>query len=106
MLKKIRMLSHMIFLTYMISLVPIPATAVFAAGAGGYNTYRGQSFETYEEIGSLEKTLIEDGYFKLLLKENDNVSEAVLSGMKLHLMDVSKQYPQFISIIFGGVKNA
>ena len=62
---------------------------------------------TITEVSGAEADIIsEDGYFKLLLKEDDSVSEAVLSGMKLHLMEVSKQYPQFISIIFGGVKNA
>ena len=62
---------------------------------------------TITEVSGAEADIIsEDGYFKLLLKVDDSVSEAVLSGMKLHLMDVSKQYPQFISIIFGGVKNA
>ena len=67
-------------------LVPIPATAVFAAGAGGYNTYRGQPFETYEEIRSLEKTLVKDGYFKLtsdnwgILKNSEFKYEDYLSS--------------------------
>ncbi len=40
------------------------------------------------------------------LKQPDEQAETVLKGLELHLTELSKQYPQNIKIIYGGVKNA
>ncbi len=48
----------------------------------------------------------EDGYLYLMLSDESETAQAVLRGFMAHLNDISKQYPQYIKIIFGGVKNA
>ncbi len=40
------------------------------------------------------------------LNQPNEQAEAVLRGLELHLTELSKQYPQNIKIIYGGVKNA
>ena len=40
------------------------------------------------------------------LNKPDEQAETVLKGLELHLTELSKQYPQNIKIIYGGVKNA
>ena len=39
-----------------------------------------------------------------LLKEDNEAAFAVLDGLRLHLTELSKQYPKNIKIIYGGVK--
>ena len=58
------------------------------------------SFDEHADVKS------EDGYLRLMLSGESAECEAVLEGLKYHLTNISKQYPQFIKIIFGGVKNA
>ena len=40
------------------------------------------------------------------LNQPDEQAENVLKGLEIHLTELSKQYPQNIKIIYGGVKNA
>ena len=47
-----------------------------------------------------------DGAMVLTLNEPNTQAETVLRGLELHLTELSKQYPQHIKIIYGGVKNA
>ncbi len=56
-------------------------------------------------IGADASVIVEDGYIRLYLNESDPSSEAVLKGLSRHLSGISKQYPQFVRIILGGVKN-
>ena len=52
------------------------------------------------------KAQAEDGTMVLTLNEPNTQAETVLRGLELHLTELSKQYPQHIKIIYGGVKNA
>ena len=38
------------------------------------------------------------------LNQPDEQAENVLKGLEIHLTELSKQYPQNIKIIYGGVK--
>lgn len=42
----------------------------------------------------------------LRLKSGNEEAEKLLKGLEIHLTELSKQYPQNIKIIYGGVKNA
>lgn len=44
--------------------------------------------------------------FYLLLRNEDEISLSLLEGLKLHLTELSKQYPRNIRIIYGGVTDA
>lgn len=48
----------------------------------------------------------DDGTMTLLVNEPCERTETVLKGLELHLKELSKQYPENIKIIYGGVKNA
>ena len=48
----------------------------------------------------------QDGFIALRVHETNEKTEAVLRGLKLHLTELSKQYPHNIKVIYGGVKNA
>ena len=48
----------------------------------------------------------EDGAMSVTLNQPDERAETVLKGLELHLTELSKQYPDNIKIIYGGVKNA
>lgn len=48
----------------------------------------------------------DDGAMTLLVNEPCERTETVLKGLELHLKELSKQYPENIKIIYGGVKNA
>lgn len=47
-----------------------------------------------------------DGAMTVTLNKPDERAETVLKGLELHLTELSKQYPENIKIIYGGVKNA
>ena len=49
---------------------------------------------------------VHEGYLRLILNSPDENAEKVLEGFKIHMTGLSKQYPQNIKIIYGGVKNA
>lgn len=59
-----------------------------------------------EIIRADAKAQAEDGAMVLTLNEPNGQAETVLRGLELHLTELSKQYPQHIKIIYGGVKNA
>ena len=48
----------------------------------------------------------EEGRMIVTLNQPDEQAQAVLKGLELHLTELSKQYPENIKIIYGGVKNA
>lgn len=45
-----------------------------------------------------------NGNMRLLIAAPNEKTETVLRGMVLHLTELSKQYPENIKIIYGGVK--
>ena len=57
-------------------------------------------------IGANADAAAEDGAMSIILNQPDERAETVLKGLELHLTELSKQYPQNIKIIYGGVKNA
>ena len=59
-----------------------------------------------EIIGADADATESDGAMTLLVKETCERTETVLKGLELHLTELSKQYPDNIKIIYGGVKNA
>lgn len=59
-----------------------------------------------EIIGDNGDAKMEDGYLSFSIKNGSKASYQVLEGLKLHLTEISKQYPTNIKIIHGGVQNA
>ncbi len=59
-----------------------------------------------EVIGAKAEATAEDGEMRVMLNQTNEQTEVVLRGLELHLKELSKQYPQNIKIIYGGVKNA
>ncbi len=57
-------------------------------------------------IGANAEAKAEDGAMSVTLNRPDESAEKVLKGLELHLTELSKQYPENIKIIYGGVKNA
>jgi uncharacterized protein YsxB (DUF464 family) len=47
-----------------------------------------------------------EGFMHVTLNQQNEQTQAVLRGLELHLTELSKQYPENIKIIYGGVKNA
>lgn len=65
------------------------------------------SANTVTEIfGCKAEAETEDGFLKFILSEYDENAVKVLEGLRLHLEEVSKQYPEYITINNGGTKNA
>ena len=59
-----------------------------------------------EIIGAKADANADNGTMTLIVKEPCERTETVLKGLELHLTELSKQYPDNIKIIYGGVKNA
>ncbi len=59
-----------------------------------------------EIIGAKAKAAAADGAMHFEVKEPCDKCLAVLKGFELHMTELSKQYPQNIKVIYGGVKNA
>ncbi len=59
-----------------------------------------------EIIRADAKATADDGEMTLLVNEPCERTGTVLKGLELHLKELSKQYPENIKIIYGGVKNA
>lgn len=59
-----------------------------------------------EIIGANADANADNGAMSLTVKEPCERTETVLKGLELHLTELSKQYPDNIKIIYGGVKNA
>ena len=59
-----------------------------------------------EIIGAKADAIADNGAMSLKIDEPCERTETVLKGLELHLTELSKQYPDNIKIIYGGVKNA
>ncbi|MBR5561685.1 MAG: ribosomal-processing cysteine protease Prp [Clostridia bacterium] len=57
-----------------------------------------------EIIGAKADASAQDGMMRVILNQSDEQTETVLRGLELHLTELSKQYPENIKIIYGGVK--
>ena len=57
-----------------------------------------------EIIGANADASAQDGMMRVTLSQSDEQTETVLRGLELHLTELSKQYPENIKIIYGGVK--
>ncbi len=57
-------------------------------------------------IGADAVANAEDGAMCVTLNQANEQAQTVLRGLELHLTELSKQYPENIKIIYGGVKNA
>ena len=57
-----------------------------------------------EIIGAKADASAQDGMMRVTLSQPDEQTETVLRGLELHLTELSKQYPENIKIIYGGVK--
>ena len=55
-------------------------------------------------IGANAEASAQDGMMRVVLNQSDEQSLTVLRGLELHLTELSKQYPENIKIIYGGVK--
>ena len=59
-----------------------------------------------EIIGAKADATADNGAMSLIIHEPCERTEMVLKGLEFHLKELSKQYPDNIKIIYGGVKNA
>lgn len=48
----------------------------------------------------------DDGYLKLMILENASSAQDVLNGLKLHLTELQKDYPENIKVIYRRCNNA
>lgn len=59
---------------------------------------------TITEIVKLEAIAnADDGYLKLMIKNAANSAQDILSGLKLHLSELQKDYPENINVIISEV---
>lgn len=47
-----------------------------------------------------------DGYLKLMILENSASAQDILNGLKLHLTELEKDYPENIKVIYRRCNNA
>lgn len=59
-----------------------------------------------EIIGDKADIMQGDGMLRLYVKEPNEHTKVVLEGFRLHIQEISKQYPKNIKIIYGGAQNA
>ena len=45
----------------------------------------------------------DDGYLKLMIKSSANSAQDILNGLKLHLSELQKDYPENINVIISEV---
>lgn len=48
----------------------------------------------------------ENGYLKLMILENATSAQDILNGLKLHMTELSKDYPKNIQVIYRRCNNA
>lgn len=48
----------------------------------------------------------DDGYLKLMILENATAAQDILNGLKLHLTELMKDYPDNIKVIYRRCNNA
>ena len=62
---------------------------------------------TVTEILKLDAdTQSDDGYLKLMILENSAPAQDILNGLKLHLTELEKDYPDNIKVIYRRCNNA
>jgi uncharacterized protein YsxB (DUF464 family) len=52
-----------------------------------------------EIIGLEAQTAVDDGYMRLEIKSSNESAQDILKGMKLHLTELEKDYPENIKVI-------
>ncbi|MBR4242052.1 MAG: ribosomal-processing cysteine protease Prp [Eubacterium sp.] len=52
-----------------------------------------------EIIGLEAETAVDDGYMKLEITGSNEKAQDILNGMKLHLIELEKDYPENIKVI-------
>ena len=52
-----------------------------------------------EILGEDVEADVDDGYMKIKLCGNSNAAKDILRGLKLHISELAKDYPDFIKII-------
>lgn len=77
----------------------IICSAVSSAGLMTANTIT-------EVIGLDADARTDDGYLRLMLLENAELAQDALKGLRLHLTELSKQYPENIKVIYRRCNNA
>ena len=59
---------------------------------------------TITDVIHLEATAeADDGYLKLMIKSSANSAQDILNGLKLHLTELQKDYPDNINVIISEV---
>ncbi|MDE6111096.1 MAG: ribosomal-processing cysteine protease Prp [Eubacterium sp.] len=59
---------------------------------------------TITDVIHLEATAeVDDGYLKLMIKDSANSAQDILNGLKLHLSELQKDYPENINVIISEV---
>ena len=56
-----------------------------------------------EVIGLDAVAEADDGYLKLMIKNSANSAQDILNGLKLHLSELQKDYPESINVIISEV---
>ncbi|MDE6659832.1 MAG: ribosomal-processing cysteine protease Prp [Eubacterium sp.] len=56
-----------------------------------------------EVIGLDAVAEADDGYLKLMIKDSANSAQDILNGLKLHLSELQKDYPENINVIISEV---
>lgn len=59
-----------------------------------------------EVIGDKVEAEVEDGKMLISIPAPSESSLTVLKGLELHLKELASQYPEFITLKYGGVNNA
>lgn len=59
-----------------------------------------------EVIGLDADAYDEDGYLRLMLQEDATSAQDILNGLKLHMTELEKDYPQNIKVIYRRCNNA
>lgn len=77
----------------------IICSAVSSAGLMTANTIT-------EVIGLDADARTDDGYLRLMLLENAELAQDTLKGLRLHLTELSRQYPENIKVIYRRCNNA
>jgi hypothetical protein len=59
-----------------------------------------------EVIGLDADAQSDDGYLKLMIMEDTAPAQGILEGLKLHLTELAKEYPDNIKVIYRRCNNA
>ena len=79
----------------------------FFSGINGLCGFEATAANTVTEIIGLDcDAQSDDGYLKLMILENSAKAQDVLKGLRLHLTELAKQYPENIKVIYRRCNNA